>query len=195
MKLTPSAAGSIKQIRPTPNRYDGLFNDDPAGRAEEVIEFRSRSHTVERINALWRRAIEDFLTIGRWLVVAKDKLEYGEYEAMVRRDLPFSASRARQLRKVAEFVDSGRVPLEVLPPADSVIYEIATMTDDELKAIEPDIRPTMTRQEAQAFKKRSRAVEPPPQQVVLLDRRQTLLAELAKIEEELRAAGWSAQSG
>lgn len=176
--------GKVKLPRPTPDRYAGLFADDGAGRPLEVIAFHSRAHTVERIKALWERARDDFLAIGRWLVVAKERMEHGEYEAMVRAELPFSPSRARQLRTVAEFVDSGRIPLERLPPADSVIYEIATLSDDELTAAEPDIRPDLTRVEAKAFKKKR--AEPAPQNA--LADRAALVRRIERLEQELAEA-------
>lgn len=179
--------GKVKLPRPTPDRYAGLFADDGSSRPQEVITFHSRTHTVERIKALWERARDDFLAIGRWLVVAKDRMEHGEYEAMVRAELPFSPSRARQLRTVAEFVDSGRIPLDRLPPADSVIYEIATLSDDELAAAEPDIRPDLTRVEAKAFKKRTElgSRKALPNRAALVRRIEYLKQELAKAQDQL----------
>ncbi|HYF86151.1 hypothetical protein [Azospirillum sp.] len=180
--------GKVKLPRPAPDRYAGLFADDGTGRPQEVITFHSRTHTVERIKALWERARDDFLAIGRWLVVAKERMEHGEYEAMVRAELPFSPSRARQLRTVAEFVDSGRIPLERLPPADSVIYEIATLSDDELAAAEPDIRPSLTRVEAKAFKKKridTRAPGATPDRAALVRRIERLKQELAEAQAQL----------
>ncbi|SMH62729.1 hypothetical protein [Azospirillum agricola] len=175
--------GKVKLPRPAPDRYAGLFADDENGRRQEVIAYHSRSHTVERIKALWERARDDFLAIGRWLVVAKARMEHGEFEAMVRAELPFSPSRARQLRTVAEFVDSGRIPLERLPPADSVIYEIATLSEDELAAAEPDIRPTLTRIEAKAFKKRVQGAGAPP-----ASDRPALVKRIARLRQELAEA-------
>lgn len=176
--------GKVKLSRPTPDRYAGLFADDDARRPQETIEFRSRAHTVERIKSLWERARDDFLSIGRWLVIAKARMEHGEFEAMIRAELPFSPSRARQLRTVAEFVDSGRVPLERLPPADSVIYEIATLSDDEFRAAEPEIRPTLTRLEAKAFKRKPRDAAPDPAGST----RSELVRRIARLRQELEEA-------
>lgn len=64
--------GKVKLPRPTPDRYAGLFADDGAGRLQEAITFQSRTHTVEKIKALWERARDDFLAhLGSSRIVSR----------------------------------------------------------------------------------------------------------------------------
>lgn len=141
-----------------------------------VADLRRRDDYVAEISRLWSSAQENFLTIGRYLNQAKGALEWGEFEAMIERDLPFGPSVARKFRAVATLADSGAVPVGLLPRSYSVAYEVCTLTDEErsMAMAAGVVHPEARRGELTAFKKRLRS--PPSENV----------RERTALEEELR---------
>ncbi|QCN96645.1 DUF3102 domain-containing protein (plasmid) [Azospirillum argentinense] len=117
-------------------------------------ELATRAEFAKDIRRNWLNALEATVQVGRRLNEAKEKLPYGEYEAMVEQDLPFKPATARKLREVAAFVDSGKVPLERLPEAYSTVYAIATMPEERRQEAlkQGVIRPGMARRELEQFK-------------------------------------------
>jgi hypothetical protein len=184
----------VKVARPTDDRYSDLLSPS------EVI-FTSRDSTVSEIRRLWKKTQQDFLTIGRWLLAAKQALPHGEFDEMVERDLPFSPSVARQLRTVAEFVGAGSIPRERLPDSYSTIYQIATLPEPlRAQAHEKGLlRPDVTRTELLDLKRSAKASHAvtasvtspviPTSKDALLARRRALLAELLEIRRQLRDIG------
>ena len=73
-----------------------------------VIPLDDKAGYIAEIAKLWVEAQDRFLTIGRYLVIARRTLKHGEFEAMIARELPFAKATAHQLRTVAEAVDEGR---------------------------------------------------------------------------------------
>ncbi|AVM72875.1 hypothetical protein [Magnetospirillum gryphiswaldense] len=184
-----------------------LSRDERIARLEgTVLTLDRREEFVEEISRLWRDAQDTFLTIGRYLVQAAERLEHGEYQAMVDNQLPFGYQVSYQLRKVAEAIDGKRLLLEELPPSYATIYQFTTLTDEQLtlaRQTEPPLlRPTVKREEIVTFKREmarkvaseSPANLPDPAKRVaqlkrrkenLLKQQAAILVELAKIEEEL----------
>jgi hypothetical protein len=178
-----------------------LSRDERIARLEgSVVEYEAREDFIEEISRLWRDAQNTFLMIGRYLVLAAAKLEYGEFQAMVENELPFGYQVAYQLRKVAEAIDSGRLPGADLPPSYATIYQLTTLSDAEisLAAERQLIRPDLKRHEIVAFKReiaRARSLPEalPAKRISQLQRlreslirqRDKILAELAAVEQEL----------
>jgi hypothetical protein len=156
-----------------------------------VVPFDRRDQYAAEIHALWKQAQSAFLRIGHYLDLAKERLPHGEFEEMIERDLPFDRRTAFMIRSAARAVRSGRLPAERLPPNYSVIYQLATLDDDKLKAAEAEglIRPTLRRSEVIAFKRRLGA----PSDIVgaerrrreLLEAREKLLRQQREIAEQL----------
>src|SRR3954465_3418803 len=63
-----------------------------------VVPYDRREDYVREIAALWKRAQATFLTIGHYLNQAKERLPYGEFNAMIEQELPFGAKTAHQIR-------------------------------------------------------------------------------------------------
>jgi hypothetical protein len=156
-------------------------------------ELSSRSEFVDAIGRAWGGVQRRFLLIGRYLVQAKGKLPHGEYLDMIERDLPFRRNIAFQLREVADAIDTGRVGECEVPPNYSVVYQLATLSDAELRAAREQgvVRPDVTRREVEAFK---RLIRTPKQErtdalralrLKLLAERDRILADLERINEEL----------
>ncbi len=105
----------------------------------------------------WQRAGKAFLRIGRLLLEAEWKLSKAEYDSLIEgsgRLLPFGRSVAIQLRRVAQAVDSRRLPEDRCPSAYSVAYSLVTLPDEHLRLAEERnlIRPDVRREEVKAFK-------------------------------------------
>src|SRR3954447_5734214 len=109
------------------------------------------------VGAEWQRAGKAFLRIGRLLLEAEQKLSKAEYDSLIEgsgRLLPFGRTVAVQLRRVAQAVDSRRLPEDRCPSAYSVAYSLVTLPDEHLRLAEERnlIRPDVRREEIKAFR-------------------------------------------
>jgi hypothetical protein len=122
----------------------------------DLTPLPSRLAYAKTIGALWKEAETTFLTIGRYLALARATLPHGEYEAMVRDDLLMGPAVARKLRTVAESIDSGSLPVQDLPPNYTTIYLIATLPADVRVQAQREglIHPEVRRNEIEAFRRR-----------------------------------------
>ncbi len=105
----------------------------------------------------WQRAGKAFLRIGRLLLEAERKLSKAEYDSLIEgsgRLLPFGRTVAVQLRRVAQAVDSRRLPEDRCPSAYSVAYSLVTLPDEHLRLADERnlIRPDVRREEIKAFR-------------------------------------------
>ena len=77
-----------------------------------------------------KQTVEGIFEIGRMLIAAKRALVHGEFERMIDRDLPFDASTAQRLMKIARdprLRKAARV--QVLPLAWGTLYELTKLCD------------------------------------------------------------------
>src|SRR5690242_13908210 len=112
-----------------------LQDDERVLELERVVRnLDSREEYASEITRLWGQAQEKFLLIGKYLMQAKIRLPHGEYENLIARDLPFGKKAAHMIRAAAEAIESGRFKLEEVPPNYSVVYALATLTDEQLAA-------------------------------------------------------------
>ena len=143
---------------------------------------------VEAISRLWNRAQTAFLDIGRLLIRAKETLPHGEYTAAVEGRLPFAARTAYQLREAARWaLEMDRrqtITLDRLPGSYSTIYLLSTLDPSTLEQLEAEgmVRPELRRAELIAWRKQGGGQG----QQSLQDRREKLLRERARLDEELR---------
>jgi hypothetical protein len=177
MALVKSVAGQVRE-----SRVEAIAN--------AVVSYSTRQEYVREIARLWQEAQEKFLIIGRYLLQAKETLPHGEFEVMVSTELPFGVAVARQLRAVAEAIDSGILPADRLPANYTSIYLLTTLSDQERAEAERQnlIRPDVRRQEIQAFKRtlRTHVLSRLPIRHRLAEERARLLAERERIESRLR---------
>jgi hypothetical protein len=133
-------------------------NDDRVALVEANPPLATVDDFADEIGRLWSDVQHKFLLIGRYLNDAKEKLPHGEFEALIAERLPFSPSIGRQLRTVASRLDQGVLPMARLPANYTTIYQILTLTPDELAQAETEnlIRPDVTRREVVTFKNRLR---------------------------------------
>jgi hypothetical protein len=171
----------------------------PDRRAEEftlaIPDSDRREDYVATVTALWNRARDCFVAIGRALEQAKARLPHGEFERMVANDLPFNKSVAHQIRVAAAAVSSGRLPARQLPGNYTTIYHLATLDAEALSQAEKAglFRPNLRRSEVIAFKRQflrfnAARTEALIRERTLILRKQAELQErLAAIEVELSA--------
>lgn len=152
----------------------------------ELVPLASRIAYAQTIGALWKEAETTFLTIGRYLALARTTLPHGEYESMVRHDLLMGPAVARKLRTVAESIDSGSLPVQDLPPNYTTIYLLATLPPEVRAQAEREglIHPEVRRGEIEAFRRRV-ASTGPDRHDLLRRERIRLMARLREIEAEL----------
>jgi hypothetical protein len=121
-----------------------------------TIGFNSEDEFVTEITRLWTEAGDRFLSIGRALVSAYDKLGRDRYFAMVNGDgFPFTRSIAYRLKAVAEAVDGGRLAPDRMPRDYSIAYMLVTLSDDELRKADEKhlLRADVKRREIEEFRR------------------------------------------
>jgi hypothetical protein len=153
-----------------------------------VVGYSRVEDYVREIQQLWGEAAESFLLIGRWLNKAKESLDHGDYLTMVERDLPFSASRAYQLRAVAAMVDVGRVAEEDLPRASATAYIFTVMDPATLLLAKKDgvLRADVQRKEVLAWRDRVCGAQMDP--IERSRRRRLLQARIERWRDEIARA-------
>lgn len=120
-----------------------------------VVPQNDTAGYVREISRLWGEARDKFLAIGEYLSLAKQQLVHGEYEAMIRSQLPFGKSVAHRMRTVAEAVRDGKLARNSLPQSYATAYELTLFTDQQLRHAEEQglVRPDVTRSEIVAFRR------------------------------------------
>src|SRR5687768_13968648 len=84
-----------RETKPTPARPGGLSR--AVGLLNTVVPQNDATGYVREISRLWNEAKDKFLAIGEYLSLAKRQLAHGEYEAMIRLQLPFGKSAAHRM--------------------------------------------------------------------------------------------------
>jgi Protein of unknown function (DUF3102) len=112
---------------------------------------KTRAQWAAEICAAHKQSIDGILKMGRTLIAAKKALEHGAFEKMIERDLPFDASTAQRLMKIAR--DSRICKAahgQLLPATWRTLYELTKLPDKafEQAAASGAIHPKMTREGA-----------------------------------------------
>ena len=134
-----------------------------ARRAMHFYKERSmkREEHAARINAAWQQGVAAVIETGLRIIDAREGLEHGEFEKMVRNDLHISPGTARKLLAVASNkVIANRSHVNDLPASWGTLYEL---TSAENKGLDLEagiksgaIHPKMERKDV-------KALLPPPQ--------------------------------
>ena len=92
----------------------------------------STSSWAERITAAWQSSLEGILAAGRLLAEAKAALPHGEFICMIEAELPFKASTAQRLMKIAaDKRISNTANVQHLPAHWGTLYELTKLPDDK----------------------------------------------------------------
>jgi hypothetical protein len=202
---------SITQLRNRVSQEKELGTDERMARVADAIAVSDNpADIVSQISTLWHDVQKRFVSIGRHLNRAQDlierqtrtmveakglpevearKMARAAYEEQVIRRLPFSDKVASQLSCVARAIDGKRLLESEVPSSYSIVYQLTTLTDDELaKARDENIvRPDVSRDEVIAFKKkvRKRVNLDVSREVQLRARRRRVLEEMERLRREL----------
>jgi hypothetical protein len=149
--------------------------------SNSIRDLSSEADVVDEVGKLWREAQDKFLTIGRYLVRAKERFR-GSYEAVILPQLPFGKGVAYQLRAVAVAVDEGRLLEEEMPHSYATAYQLVSLPQShfDLARKEHLVRPDVLRREVEAFRARVRSNS--------TERRTVLLRELKRLKGEVSRA-------
>jgi Protein of unknown function (DUF3102) len=125
---------------------------DPTTAAKaDSKESKSRADFVGEIWAAYKPAVECILKMGSILIAAKAALDHGEFLKMIKTDLPFTASTAERLMKIASDERlSNPAHVQLLPAAWGTLYELSKLDNAafEQAASSGKIHPKMTRSNA-----------------------------------------------
>lgn len=101
-----------------------------------------------RIRSAWQASLAGIFECGRLLTEAKEALEHGEFETMIKSELPFKPSTAQRLMKISsDHRLSNPAHAQLLPPHWYTLYELTKLSDEELDVRLSDgtIHPDMQR--------------------------------------------------
>ena len=115
-----------------------------------------RREYAERIKAAWHKCREKAIAVGRALIEAREALPYGEFRAMVLRDMPFKPRQAYNFIEIAE--DSRLTDVQhaaQLPISTRAQLACTRLTDSEFEAAvyHGVIRPDVTEREVAEFQR------------------------------------------
>jgi Protein of unknown function (DUF3102) len=119
---------------------------------------KTRSQWAADIIASHKQSIEAILKMGSTLNAAKKALDHGEFQKMIESDLPFDASTAQRLMKIARDPRIRKTAhVQLLPIAWGTLYELTQLPDEEFNdAIKSGaINPKMTREQARTVRVKS----------------------------------------
>ena len=126
--------------------------DAPSARTDGANR-RGWEYFDEKLSALRVNEVRNIIERGRLLIEAKDELEHGSFEAMVKRH--FDLSTARMYRIVAAHpVISDRCHVNALPPSMRTLYELTKLSAEVLRAKLRDgtINPKTERKDVTAWR-------------------------------------------
>lgn len=154
-----------------------------------LVPASTRQEHVFRIAEAWRCAVESIIETGSRLIEAKGALKHGEFEIMVRNELPFSESTARKLMRIASHpIIGNRAHVNDFPASWGTLYELSKLTPEDLEhAIEHGVvNSKMERKDAIALT--GRQTTPPPSEDV---RMEVKCAFCREIETKLPGHQWT----
>lgn len=98
---------------------------------------QGRAEWAASITDIWTQAVDAFISAGRELIDAKASLPYGEFQEMVKDDLPFGIRTAARLMVIAEDRriwgrDAEKTPGSILPASWRTLYELTRLDDATL---------------------------------------------------------------
>jgi hypothetical protein len=167
-----------------------LTEDKDSGRfntlANAVREMVTEEDVVTEIDKLWGEAQDKFLTIGRYLVEAKQKF-HRSFEAMILPQLPFGKGVAYQLRAIAMAVDEGRLLEIEMPRSYATAYQLVSLPplDFDLARKENLVRRDVMRREVEAFRNKLKDNGLDQSHAALVRERDRLQAEMTRISARL----------
>ena len=88
---------------------------------------------ADSINAIWRRSINEVISVGARLVEAKSAIPHGDFEDMIKTKLDFSPQTARKLMAIAKDQRVLNRAQGAIPDHWSTLYELTKLSDDQFE--------------------------------------------------------------
>jgi hypothetical protein len=113
-----------------------------------------------QISATWAKQVTAIVETGRLLIEAKKNLSRGEWLPMVKKQLPFSAATAEQLKAIAQHPALSKSEhVQNLPPSWGTLYQLSRLSEREVEAgiASGAIHAGMQRKDAMALRGLARA--------------------------------------
>lgn len=182
-RLVAVGADVVEAVREV---FAGTALSEDEAMVRAVVEVR---HEVEHA---WNRAKHSFIAIGRALnrldAMMRTKAERAALKAGFERLFPLSEPIASQFRRVAEAIDSGRLPEKQCPASYSAAYQLALLAPGELDAARRRglVAPTTSRSALIAFRREIAALSVAQVDVAgLLAERRRIDARLVRLRDEI----------
>jgi hypothetical protein len=87
---------------------------------------------AKKICAAWQSSLRGILECGRLLVAAKQRLKHGQFEQMIKTELPFGPSTAQRLMAIARDQRlTNPAHAQLLPPSWYSLYRLHTLSDTQ----------------------------------------------------------------
>ena len=158
-----------------------------AGADSSLSNRRGWQYYDEQLTALRLNDVENIIKRGQVLIEAKDELEHGAFEAMVKRH--FDLSYARKLRLIAGHpIISNRAHVHALPASVFTLYELTKLPNDVLlkRLSDRSINPKLERKQVAGWRKGEQAAVEVNGKAI--DRRPSLAEQLQAAKLELAKA-------
>ncbi len=113
------------------------------------------THWARQIRTAWQSSVRSIIKCGQLLITAKERLAHGQFERMVANELPFGASTADRLMKIARDLRlTNPAHAQLLPPSWYLLYRLTLLSDTEFNARVADgsINPDMTRDDFESVR-------------------------------------------
>ena len=111
---------------------------------------------VSRINAAWQNATASIIETGELLNASKAVIPYGEWNVMIKTQLPFGYETARRLMSIANHpLLSNNTTWSKLPPSWRTLFELSLIEEKQLeqKIVEGEVTSDLTTRDAVALRK------------------------------------------
>ena len=141
--------------------------------AKAVRKSKTCAQWAAEIRAAHTKTVAAILKLGLTLTAAKKALPHGAFLKMIKSDLPFTATVAQRLMKIAtdpKLVDAARAQL--LPPAWGTLYELTKLPKEtfEQAASSGAIHPKMTRDDVRTINVKTTDITQPSGRTVNVTR-------------------------
>jgi hypothetical protein len=140
----------------------------------------------QKLTALRVNDVENIMERGRLLSEAKDELERGSFEAMVKRH--FNLSYARKLRIIAAHpIVSNRSHANALPPHPETLYQLTKLPTEVLqeKLKDGGINPRLERKDVAIWRRRERGEVKVDGKTLVRERKPPLAQQLKTAKTEI----------
>jgi hypothetical protein len=185
----------LNKAKPEPGQDQVVIYAEAGPRAEMFanavkshMDLRDPEQYANEIRRLWGEAARKFLSIGEYLLQAKEHFPHGDKAKELEKLLPFTYSTANRLMRIAEAVRLNRLPRERLPANYATAYVLTTMNDHDLDEAKRRnlVREDVTRKALEDFMAERRQPEEDAHHVLLRRERKRVASQIERLRVRLK---------